>query len=163
MEADQIGLSRGVDQEAQWVKIRPERIEMELARRSCLDMLMSRFGIDAALVSAPQLAKALGRSKSTIYAKVKAGTFFIPHRMLGDSPMFTIDAVVTWYLFGDAGPRPQSALEREGAVAAPKRGAEYKRADGGEETASAEKRARDRAVDDLVARAMKSAAARGGK
>lgn len=77
------------------MKVRPEWIEREFSRRSCLDMLMSRFGLDAALVSVPQLAKVLGMSKSTIYASIKAGKFFIPHRLLGASPMFTIDDVVT--------------------------------------------------------------------
>lgn len=159
MEVDQIGLSRGVDQEAQWVKVRPEWIEMELARRLCMDMLMRRFGIDAALVSAPQLAKALGRSKSTIYAKVKAGSFFIPHRMVGDSPMFTIDDVVSWYLSGDAVPRPRSALEREGAEAG-KSGALNEGAESLEEMASAEKGARDRAVDAWVVKAAELASRR---
>ena len=163
MENDRLGAPRGLDQEARETEARPEWIEAERARRSCLDMLMSRFGFDAALVSAPQLAKALGRSKSTIYAKVKEGAFFIPHRMVGESPMFTIDDVVSWYLFGDAGSRPRSGLEREGAAEAANSGARDEAMDSLEEMSSADKRRRDRAVDDLVAKAMTEVADLTGK
>lgn len=139
-----------------WVKVRPEWIERELARRSCLDMLMSRFGLDAALVSVPQLAKVIGMSKSTIYASVKAGAFFIPHRLMGASPMFTIDDVVTWYLTGYAGPQPNSASGKNEVVAAGRRKGEGE-GDGGLDSIEVhDKRRRDRAVDDLVARALKS-------
>lgn len=164
MGVDLNGPLSGLGSEAQWVKVRPEWIEKELARRSCLDLLMSRFGLDAALVSTPQLAKVLGRSRSTIYASVKAGRFFIPHRMLGDSPMFTIDDVVSWYLSGGAEPEPERALElgRAGGAAA-KRDAREERADGLEKMASAEKKDRDREVDDLVAKAMTSVAGRSSK
>lgn len=120
MNTEQQRLAAVYAMQPQWVKARPEWIEEELARRSCLDMLMSRFGIDAALVSAPQLAKALGLSKSTVYASLKEGRFFIPHRMVGRSPVFTIDAVVTWYRSGGAEPQalpmrlePRAASRRE--------------------------------------------------
>ncbi len=163
MGVDTHGPLCGLGSEAQWVKVRPEWIEKELARRSCLDLLMSRFGLDAALVSTPQLAKVLGRSKSTIYASVKAGRFFIPHRMVGESPMFTIDDVVSWYLSGGSGPRPDRALERERAGAAAKRDGRDARADEEESMESLDKPRRDRAVDDLVARAVKSLEGRGAE
>ena len=154
MDNDQSGADRIAVAEPLWVKVSPEWIERELVRRSCLDMLMSRFGLDAALVSVPQLGKVLGMSKSTIYANVKAGTFFIPNRLIGASPVFTIDDVVTWYLTGYAGPQPNSALGGNVVVAAGRLKGE---GDGGLDSIEVhDKRRRDRAVDDLVARALKS-------
>lgn len=143
--------------EPQWVKVRPEWVERELARRSCLDMLMSRFELDAALVSVPQLGKVLGMSKSTIYACVKAGTFFIPHRLIGTSPVFTIDDVVTWYLSGHAAPDPEPASTRSlSMTATSRRKVDSAGASRDAEMELLDKRRRDREVDDMVRRAMKS-------
>lgn len=133
---------------AEWVKVHPDRTREELARRSCLDMLMERFGIDAALVSVPKLAKAIGMSRSAIYASLKADKFFISHRMVGQSPMFTVDDVVSWY-----------------------RGGQIKTNDSATRTAAAEpspmpmseKARRDRAVDDLVSKTVASLAAKQAK
>lgn len=156
MEDDQCEAERSAVAEPLWVKVRPEWIEKELARRSCLDMLMSRFELDAALVSVPQLGKVLGISKSTIYASVKAGTFFIAHRLIGASPVFTIDDVVTWYLTGCARPQPNPASRASGASVEDRRGDRDGR-DGERQSIEAhDKRRRDREVDDLVARALKS-------
>ena len=119
-------------------------------------MLMSRFGLDAALVSVPQLAKVLGMSKSTIYASVKAGAFFIPHRLMGASPMFTIDDVVTWYLTGQVGSQSKTASDRGAVEAAGRRGGRVESVGGRASTEGHDKCLRDRAVDDLVARALKS-------
>ena len=127
----------------EWVKAHPNWSREELARRSCLDMLMERFGIDAAMVSVPKLARALGMSRSTIYAALKAEAFFIPHRMIGRAPMFTIDDLVSWYRGGDveaARAQIPAALEER------------------EDVSLSEKGRRDRAVDDLVARATASVA-----
>lgn len=142
--------------ESLWVKVRPEWIEKELARRSCLDMLMSRFGIDAALVSVPQLAKVLGMSKSTIYAGVKAGTFFIRHRLIGASPVFTIDDVVTWYMDGEAEVDSRPRAARDDSRGADKTDPINRPDDGGDSLYSKDRRGRDRAVDAMVARVLKS-------
>ena len=162
MNDHQHGAERSVIAEPLWVKVRPEWVEGELARRSCLDMLMSRFGLDAALVSVPQLAKVLGMSKSTIYANIKAGTFFIRHRLLGASPMFTIDDVVTWYLNDGAEPQPKPRAAREVSRAADKCDARNGSGDGSDSLYSEDKRERDRAVDDLVAKALKAMGQRKG-
>lgn len=161
MDIDEAERLRVQGLEPQWVKLKPEWIEAELARRSCLDMLMSRFGIDAALVTVPQLAKALGRSKSTIYASVKAGRFFIPHRMVGDSPMFTIDDLVTWYL-SEGKPCPDSADAREGPSGAAEADPTEPRESKADMSALTGKRLRDRLVDEWVAKATDSASRRGG-
>ncbi len=156
MDDDQCKAERSTVAEPLWVKVRPEWVEKELARRSCLDMLMSRFELDAAMVSVPQLGKVLGMSKSTIYASVKAGKFFIPHRLIGASPVFTIDDVVTWYLTGHAGPQSQPASRASEASVAGRRGGRDGQ-DGDRQSIEAhDKRHRDRAVDDLVAKALKA-------
>lgn len=160
MDSEQCRANQSAVAEPLWVKVRPEWVEKELARRSCLDMLMSRFGLDAALVSVPQLGKVLGMSKSTIYASIKAGAFFIPHRLIGASPVFTIDDVVTWYLTGHAGPQSKKAAGRSEAIAA---GEGRSGIDAASELVeSRDKHRRDRAVDDLVARALKSMGQRKG-
>lgn len=159
MNGDECRAKQSAVADPLWVKVRPEWVERELARRSCLDMLMSRFGLDAALVSVPQLGKVLGMSKSTIYASIKAGTFFMPHRLVGASPVFTIDDVVTWYLTGSAGPEAHASGRGEPKAA----GAGRNDIDAARESLEAsDKGKRDRAVDDLVARALKSMEQRRG-
>lgn len=161
MEIARRGVLRGqgADAGARSAEARPAWEMEEQARRSCLDMLMSRFGIDAALVSAPQLARALGMSKSTIYASLKEGRFFIPHRMVGRSPVFTVDDVVTWYRSGGAAPESVAKVDRS----IPSRVArsmdaldDYERS-----VAALERRRRDREVDSWMAKALEKAAARG--
>jgi predicted DNA-binding transcriptional regulator AlpA len=122
--------------------------------------MMSRFDIQAALVSVPQLARLLGRSKSTIYASVKEGRFFIPHRMVGESPMFTIDDVVDWYQGG-------TVAKEAAAIAAPARVVGEQRREVAESDArgdepSREKQRRNAAVDGLVARALNALGSRAG-
>jgi predicted DNA-binding transcriptional regulator AlpA len=113
MDAVMMDVDGVTDAGPHWVKVKPEWVSEAMERRSCLDMLMSRFGFDAALVSVPQLAKAFGISKSSIYAQVRSGAFFIPHRMVGSSPTFTIDDVVTWYMQGQVkqGQRPINRVQ----------------------------------------------------
>lgn len=67
------------------------------SRRECIDMMMANFGVDAALVSVPKLSKVLGIAPSTLYGYIKSGKFFMPHRMVNQSPMVTIDDLIDWY------------------------------------------------------------------
>jgi len=67
------------------------------SRREGIDMMVAKFGIDAALVSVPKLSKVLGIAPSTLYSYIKAGKFFMPHRMVNQSPMVTIDDLIDWY------------------------------------------------------------------
>lgn len=142
----------------QWVKVRAEWIEQELTRRSCLDLLMSRFGLDAALVSVPQAARVLGMSKTTIYASIKAGKFFIPHRLVGASPVLTIDDVVTWYLTGHAGQQPKFETTLSNLVTTAAMDEENYCLDSSNQIfqVAKEKSRRDRAVDELVRKAALS-------
>lgn len=128
-----------------WVKIRPEWMNEAMERRACLDMLMSKFGFDAALVSVPQLAKAFGISKTSIYAQVRSGAFFIPHRMVGSSPTFTIDDVVSWYMRGQVNTALRLNRERMPDAEAKAKS---------DELADAIKQRRDRIVDNMVAKAL---------
>lgn len=95
----------------QWVRIEPEWAQCAMARRACLEMFMEKFGVDAAMVSVPKLSKIIGVSRSWIYESVKAGSFFIEHRMVGASPMFPVDAVIDWYR-GDLPARAEPRSER---------------------------------------------------
>ena len=162
MDDDRIDAGRFANAESQWVRVRPEWVQQELARRSCLDMLMSRFGLDAALVSVPQLGKMLGMSKSTIYASIKSGKFFIPHRLIGASPVFTIDNVVAWYLTGHVAPQSKSALAGGAVNEAGSLGTGHGRGGNGKSFVAHEKRLRDRAVDAMVSKALSSMAPRTG-
>lgn len=74
------------------------RGDRELERRACLDMFIERFGVDAPLVSVPKLARLLGKSKSWIYGQIKAGSFFLPWRMVCGAPLIPVDALIDWYL-----------------------------------------------------------------
>ena len=143
----------------QWVEPQPSWTADALDRSSCLEMMMSRFDIQAALVSVPQLARLIGRSKSTVYASIKEGRFFIPHRMVGESPMFTIDDVVDWYQGG-------TVAKEAAAIAAPARVVGEQRREVAEsgvrggDGPSCERKRRDAAVDDLVARALNAVGSR---
>lgn len=75
-----------------------EESEAMKARRVCLDMLMAKFGIDAAMVNVPKLARALGMGSSTIYAYMRAGTFFLPFRSVNGTPMVRVDDLIDWYV-----------------------------------------------------------------
>lgn len=129
------------------------------ARNACMDMLKSRFGIDAALVSVPKLARVLGFARSTLYARIKAGNFFIAHRVVGDAPMVTLDALVDWYLFC----APVSGAPTAGAsnpAVEPEDVEARSRRESDEEANAAliarRRRLNDRRVDDWVANAMKA-------
>lgn len=83
---------------AQWIKASPDWVREALERKACLEMFMDKFGIDAPLVSVPKLAKVIGMSRQWVYGQIKAGTFFLPLRMVGDAPLIPVDALIDWYL-----------------------------------------------------------------
>ncbi len=143
----------------QWMEPQPSWTADALDRRSCLEMMMSRFDIQAALVSVPQLARLIGRSKSTVYASIKEGRFFIPHRMIGDSPMFTVDDVVSWYLSGTIAKGATAIVASASTVGEQQREVAESGVRGGDGP-SCERKRRDAAVDDLVARALNAVGSR---
>lgn len=60
-------------------------------------MLIARFAIDSAFVRVEPLAKVLGIAPSTIYGQMRSGTFCIPFRKIGSTPVVKIDDLVDWY------------------------------------------------------------------
>ncbi len=94
---------------AQWIKASPEWVREALERKACLEMFMDKFGIDAPLVSVPKLAKVIGMSRQWVYGQIKAGTFFLPLRMVGGAPLIPVDALIDWYLGCPArAPKPEA-------------------------------------------------------
>lgn len=61
------------------------------------DHLALRYGIGAAFVRVSQLSKILGISAPTIYAAMREGRFFLPHRMLCSMPAVRLDDLAEWY------------------------------------------------------------------
>lgn len=66
-------------------------------------MLASQFGIEAAFVRVPALAKLLGIAAPTIYASMRRGTFFLPHWMLNSAPAVRLDDLASWYCLAGRG------------------------------------------------------------
>lgn len=67
------------------------------ARKNAMRAALLRdFHIEAAFIGVPKLARILSLAPSTIYGHVRAGVFFIPHRMMNTTTMFLVDDVVDW-------------------------------------------------------------------
>jgi len=71
---------------------------------------VGRFKLTSAFLGVSQLANILGMAPSTIYSLIRAGRFFLPHRMMNASPRVWIDDLVAWHLSGEG---PAAALGRE--------------------------------------------------
>lgn len=91
------------------------------ARKSAVRAALLRdFHIEAAFVGVPKLARILGLAPSTIYAHVRAGVFFIPHRMMNTTTMFLVDDVVDWICREPDQAQPATAAPEPLASPAPK-------------------------------------------
>lgn len=81
-------------------KTKSKRPTAEEARRAYWEhtkkRLMRDFHVEAAFVGVPKLGRILGLAPSTIYGHVRAGVFFIPHRMMNTTTVFLFDDVVDW-------------------------------------------------------------------
>ena len=83
--------------------------------------LSERFHIEAEFVGVPTLARALGLAASTVYGLIRAGTFCIPHRVVGSTVLVSLDDLAEWRCFGsvaDPAPSPNMAGVRRRAKAA---------------------------------------------
>lgn len=60
-------------------------------------MLVSKYGLDAAFVGVPMLARILGCSPTTIWSYIRHGKFFIPYRMIQGSPKVSVCDLAAWY------------------------------------------------------------------
>lgn len=86
----------------------PNNVARSDRRVECLEIMMSKFGIDSVLIGVPKLARALGMGASTLYAYMRAGTFFVPYRMVNGTPMVKIDDFLDWYLSQERDVRPSA-------------------------------------------------------
>ncbi len=68
-----------------------------IGHESARAFLSAQFGIESAFVKVSTLSKVLGLAPATIYASIRRGTFFIPHRMLGSAPAVKFEDLVAWY------------------------------------------------------------------
>ena len=83
--------------------------------------LAERFHIEAEFVGVPTLARALGLAASTVYGLIRAGTFCIPHRVVGSTVLVSLDDLTEWHCFGsvaEPAPSPDMAGVRRRAKAA---------------------------------------------
>lgn len=67
------------------------------SREQAMDFFASRFGIRSAFIRVKTLSRVLGIGGGTIYSAMRAGTFFIPHRMLGIAPAVKLEDLADWY------------------------------------------------------------------
>jgi predicted DNA-binding transcriptional regulator AlpA len=74
-------------------------------RERAREMLRREFAIDSAFVRVPELSRVLGLAECTIYAAMRGGRFFIPHRVLLSSPAVRLDDLVDWYCSEGSGRR----------------------------------------------------------
>ncbi len=82
--------------------MQPERDAEQLARLAvqrdeAREMLRRDYGIDSAFVRVPTLSKVLGLAQPTIYASMREGRFFLPHRLLNSSPAVRFEDLLEWY------------------------------------------------------------------
>lgn len=83
--------------------------------------LAGRFHIEAEFVGVPTLARAIGLAASTVYGLIRAGTFCIPHRVVGSTVLVSLDDLAEWHCFGSVAapaPSPEMAGVRRRAKAA---------------------------------------------
>lgn len=85
-------------------------------------MLAARYGIATSFVRVGMLSKILGIADASIYAAMRSGRFFIPHRMLLSAPAVQMEDLARWYC--DAGedgclaPEAEAKARTEGRRAA---------------------------------------------
>lgn len=78
-----------------------------------------QFKLTSAFLGVAQLAAILDMAPSTIYTLMRAGTFFLPQRMLGGALKVWIDDLVAWHLSGaDKTPAYEKRAPRSGAASA---------------------------------------------
>ncbi len=66
------------------------------SRQERFQVLLTRHGIDTAMISIPKVARVLGYAPATLYGYIKAGSFFLPYRVVHGSPMVAADDFLDW-------------------------------------------------------------------
>ena len=72
----------------------------EARRERARAMMVREFKIEAAFVDVPKLARIVGLAPSTLYGYIRAGSFFIPYRLVNERPLISLDDLVDWYCSG---------------------------------------------------------------
>jgi predicted DNA-binding transcriptional regulator AlpA len=86
-------------------------------RRETIARLVASHGVDTLLVSIPRIARMLGYAPSTLYGYIKAGTFFLPYRLINGSPAIAVDDLVIWLSSRDAEIAPRVLAPGRGRAA----------------------------------------------
>lgn len=108
--------------------------------------LIARYQLDSEYIGVTQLGLILGMSPSSIYAHIRAGTFFLPYRLFNATPKIFIDDLVEWHCSG-VGVAPAFAPKPE------KRQAPNV---GGQEVRALSRQEINDAVDQAAAHALRS-------
>ena len=67
-----------------------------ICRRERFQLLLTRHGIDTAMISIPKVARVLGYAPATLYGYIKTGSFFLPYRVVQGSPIVAADDFLDW-------------------------------------------------------------------
>lgn len=76
-------------------------------------MLLTRHGIDTAMISIPKVARVLGYAPATLYGYIKAGSFFLPYRIVQGSPMVAADDFLDWCSSRECEVSPQAPAKQQ--------------------------------------------------
>lgn len=81
-------------------------------RRERFQLLLTRHGIDTAMISIPKVARVLGYAPATLYGYIKAGSFFLPYRVVNGSPMVAADDFLDWCSSRESEVSPQTTARK---------------------------------------------------
>lgn len=84
-----------------------------VSRHERFQLLMTRHGIDTAMISIPKVARVLGYAPATLYGYIKAGSFFLPYRIVQGSPMVAADDFLDWCSSRECEVSPQAPANQQ--------------------------------------------------
>ena len=84
-----------------------------ISRRERFQLLLTRHGIDTAMISIPKVARVLGYAPATLYGYIKAGSFFLPYRIVQGSPMVAADDFRDWCSSRECEVSPQAPAKQQ--------------------------------------------------
>ena len=84
-----------------------------ISRRERFQLLLTRHGIDTAMISIPKVARVLGYAPATLYGYIKASSFFLPYRIVQGSPMVAVDDFLDWCSSRECEVSPQAPAKQQ--------------------------------------------------
>ena len=87
--------------------------QSEASRQERFQFLLARHGIDTAMISIPKVARVLGYAPATLYGYIKAGSFFLPYRVVQGSPMVAADDFLDWCSSRECEVSPQAPAKQQ--------------------------------------------------